>query len=89
VDMLPALVDPVEQGVQVLQSANSSVRGHQAETVYGQGTFDAGGLCALGVPTVMYGASGAIGITGTDFVTQSSIETEARVLARFIVDFLG
>jgi hypothetical protein len=58
-------------------------------TEYGQGTFDAGGPCALGVPTVMFGASGGVWPTGVDYVTVSDVETEARVLARLILDQLS
>lgn len=87
--MLPALVDPGHQGIQVLQAANVAVRGQQAETFYGLGTFDAGGPCSLGVPTVMYGASGGEFPIGVDFVPISAVETEARVLTHFILDQLG
>ena len=53
------------------------------------GTFDAGGPCALGIPTVMFGASGGVWPTGVDFVTISDVETEARILAELIVDQLA
>jgi acetylornithine deacetylase/succinyl-diaminopimelate desuccinylase-like protein len=86
--MLPALVDPEHPGVLALQAANQVVRGAPAETYYGQGTFDAGGPCALGVPTVMYGASGGVGLLGPDFVAVSALETEARVLAHLILSEL-
>ncbi len=89
VTMLPALVPPDDPGVRMLQAANVAVRGHEAEVRYGQGTFDAGGPCALGVPTVMYGASGGTGLTGTDFVPIAAVETEANVLTRMILDYLG
>ncbi len=87
--MLPALVDPEHPGVKALQAANTAVRGAPAETYHGQGTFDAGGPCALGVPTVMYGASGGVGLLGPDFVAVSDLETEARVLAALILAELG
>jgi len=87
--MLPALVDADHPGVQALQAANLAVRGAPAETYHGQGTFDAGGPCALGVPTVMYGASGGIGLLGPDFVAVADLETEARVLAHLILSALG
>ncbi len=89
VTMLPALVSSDDPGVRALQAANVAARGHDAEVRYGQGTFDAGGPCALGVPTVMYGASGATGLTGTDFVPVAAVETEANVLTRMILDYLG
>jgi acetylornithine deacetylase/succinyl-diaminopimelate desuccinylase-like protein len=87
--MLPALVDPDHPGVQALQAANAAVRGAPAETYHGQGTFDAGGPCALGVPTVMYGASGGVGLLGPDFVTVSDLVTEAKVLAHLILSTLA
>ena len=87
--MLPALVAADHPGVQALQAANRRVRGREAETYHGLGTFDAGGPGALGVPTVMYGASGGEFPVGVDFVPISAIETEARVLAHLILDQLA
>jgi acetylornithine deacetylase/succinyl-diaminopimelate desuccinylase-like protein len=87
--MLPALVDPDDPGVQALQAAHAAERGTPADVVHGQGTFDAGGTSALGIPTVMYGASGGGSLLGTDFVTVSDVETEVRVLARLILTQLG
>jgi hypothetical protein len=55
---------------------------------YSPGSFDAGGLCAAGVPTVMYGAQGGAGLLGADFVTIADAETEARTLAHLILDRL-
>jgi acetylornithine deacetylase/succinyl-diaminopimelate desuccinylase-like protein len=86
--MLPALVNPDHPGVQALQAANVAVRGAPAVTYHGQGTFDAGGPCALGVPTVMFGASGGVGLLGPDFVAVDDLETEARVLAQLILSEL-
>ncbi|MGI8687600.1 MAG: peptidase dimerization domain-containing protein [Thermomicrobiales bacterium] len=71
--MLPALVPPDDPGVRMLQAANVAVRGP----------------CALGVPTVMYGASGDTRLTGTDFVPIAAVETEANVLTHMILDYLG
>jgi acetylornithine deacetylase/succinyl-diaminopimelate desuccinylase-like protein len=87
--MWPALVDPDHPGVEALKSAHREVVGHEVEVVYGQGTFDAGGPCRLGVPTVMYGATGGVWPTGADFVAISAVEAEARVLARLILSELG
>lgn len=86
--MLPALVDPHCAGVRHLLDAHASIRGEPPELIYGQGTFDAGGPCARGVPTVMYGASGGVGLLGPDFVPISAVETEARVLATMITSYL-
>jgi len=87
--MLPALVEAANPWVTALQAANVAVRNIPAETLYGQGTFDAGGPCALGTPTVMFGASGGVWPTGVDFVPISAVETEARVLAHLILNELG
>ncbi len=89
VHMLPALVDPHEAGVRELLGAHTIVLGEPPELIYGQGTFDAGGPCARGVPTVMYGASGGVGLLGPDFVPVSAVVAEAQVLARMIVSYLG
>jgi hypothetical protein len=72
-----------------LQTAHATHHGQKAATLHGQGTFDAGGPCALGVPTVMYGASGGVWPTGVDFVTIADVEAEARVLARLILSELA
>lgn len=89
VTMLPALVDPDEPGVRTLQAAHAAVHGRPAATRYGQGTFDAGGPCALGIPTVMYGAGGGHTLTGVDFVPIADVEAEARVLAHLILAALA
>jgi hypothetical protein len=75
--------------VRALQAAIRAVGGQEAETYYGQGTFDAGGPCALGVPSVMFGASGGDWPLGVDFVPLAAVEMEARVLARLILSELG
>lgn len=87
--MLPALVEPDHPGVRALHASHAAERGREPAVQYGQGSFDAGGPCALGIPTVMYGASGGAGLTGVDFVTIADLETEARVLARFIQHLLA
>jgi len=87
--MLPALVEPDEPGVLALQRASRVMTGREAEGIYLQGTFDAGGLCAAGIPTVMYGAGGGDWPVGDDFVTVSDARMEAAVLAHMILDYLG
>lgn len=87
--MLPALVDPEHAGVQALQEAHTAIHGHPAETEYGQGSFDAGGLCAAGVPTVMYGAGGGTGLLDDDFVPIATVVAEAQALARLILTQLA
>lgn len=87
--MLPALVDPEHPGVSALQAAHVAIYGHPTETEYGQGTFDAGGLCAMGVPTVMYGAGGGAGLLGADFAPIAAVIAEAKVLAALILSQLA
>ena len=87
--MRPALVDADDPGVRALQRAIGAVRGREAEQIHRRGCFDAGGLCARGVPAVMWGCGGeGEWPTGTDFVALSDVEAEARVLARLILDTL-
>jgi acetylornithine deacetylase/succinyl-diaminopimelate desuccinylase-like protein len=87
--MLPALVDPQHPWVGALRTAHAAALGREAENIYLRSTFDAGGLCAAGVPTVMYGEGGGVGLTGPDFVPIADAEAEARVLARLILDRLS
>lgn len=89
VTMLPALVDPNHPGVMALTAAHERVTGAPPRTSYGQGSFDAGGPCARGVPTVMYGAGGGAGLTGADFVPIAMVEQEARVLLEMILSELA
>lgn len=89
VTMLPALVDPNHPGVLALAAAHQEVTGAPPSSHYGQGSFDAGGPCARGVPTVMYGAGGGAGLTATDFVPITMVEQEARVLATLILNELA
>lgn len=86
--MLPALVAPDAQIVTALQTAVAQARGAQAETMYLQSSFDAGGPCAQGVPTVMWGVSGNEDLLGDDFVALADVVDEARVLACLILDML-
>ena len=87
--MLPALVDPEHPGVLALTEAHRQVRGTAPQTYYGQGSFDAGGPCAAGVPAVMYGVGGGVSPLGVDFVPLSHVIDEARVITHTIISFLG
>lgn len=89
VHMLPALVDPDCELVTQLRRANHEVRGVDPRLHYGRGSFDAGGPCSMGVPTVMWGASGGLGLLGDDFVPLSAAWAEADVLARLVTSYLG
>jgi acetylornithine deacetylase/succinyl-diaminopimelate desuccinylase-like protein len=89
VRMLPALVDADHPGVRALQHAVESARGMPAPEIHKRGCFDAGGMCARGIPAVMFGCGGqGDWPTGTDFVAIADVEDEARILARLILDTL-
>jgi acetylornithine deacetylase/succinyl-diaminopimelate desuccinylase-like protein len=89
VTMLPALVPADDPGVQALTAAHSAVLGSAPSHVHLQGSFDAGGPCARGVPTVMYGAGAGVGLMGDDFIPISHAVAEAEVLATMIINELG
>ena len=87
--MWPALVEPDHPGVRSLADAHAAVHGEAPATYYGQGTFDAGGPCAAGVPAVMYGVGGADASNlEADFVPLSHLDTVARVVAQTILTYL-
>ncbi len=87
--MLPALVDAAEPGVQALQVAHTAILGEPAATYHGRGAFDAGGPCAHGIPTVMYGASGGVGLLGPDFVPLRAVAEEVKVLLHLVQQHLA
>jgi acetylornithine deacetylase/succinyl-diaminopimelate desuccinylase-like protein len=87
--MLPAEVDPGDPWVKALEAAHRHEAGASPAHLWGRGSFDAGGPCARGVPTVMYGASGGDGLLGDDFVVISDVVQEARTLARLILEELA
>ena len=87
--MLPALVEPDHPGVKVLTASHQRVHGETPATYYGQGTFDAGGPCAAGVPAVMYGVGGGGAVLDVDFVPISHVQNVARVLTQHILSALG
>ncbi len=87
--MLPALVNPQHHGVRALTEAHRRVYSRDPETYYGQGTFDAGGPCAAGVPAVMYGVGGGASVLGEDFAPVRQVVDEARVLTHTIMSLLG
>ena len=87
--MWPALVAPDHRGVRILADAHIAVHGVAPDTFYGQGTYDAGGPCAAGVPAVMYGVGGAAAsVLDVDFVPLSHLDQVASVVAQTILSFL-
>jgi acetylornithine deacetylase/succinyl-diaminopimelate desuccinylase-like protein len=90
VRMLPALVGTDDPGVRALQRAAVGARGAELREIHKQGCFDAGGMCARGIPAVMFGCGGqGDWPTGTDFVALADVEDEARILARLVLDVLA
>lgn len=84
--MWPALVPESDPFVQRLRDAGVAAGGEPVATRHMQIAYDAGGPCRRGVPTVMYGtASGKGWPIADDFVLVSHVETEARVLANFLL----
>ena len=86
--MWPALVDPEIRGVRILAQSHAAVHDEQPDTYYGQGTFDAGGPCAAGVPAVMYGVGGGAGVLEDDYVPLSHLDRVARVITQTILTYL-
>jgi acetylornithine deacetylase/succinyl-diaminopimelate desuccinylase-like protein len=89
--MLPALVPEDARIIRTLQTAGQRVLGRTLPVVYPRYCFDAGGLTAAGIPTVMFGASGGSGdlVYGDDWVAISQVVQEAKILAAVIGDLLG
>ncbi len=87
--MLPALVDPNHAGVRALTESHQAVHGEPPRTYYGQGTFDAGGPCAAGVPAVMYGVGGGGTVLDVDFVPLSHLQHVAKVITHTLLTFLA
>ena len=85
--MWPAICDPTEVGVRRLMGAHEAIHGKVPGIYYGQGTFDAGGPCAAGIPAVMYGVGGAGGVLEADFVPISHLERVACTVAQTILTF--
>jgi len=89
VHMLPAVVDAGSEVVRRLCDATEFVRKQRPKVRYQPGAFDAGGPCALGVPTVMWGPRGGDGLLGDDFMPLSAFLDEVSILARLITTWLG
>ena len=87
--MLPAIVDPSLPWVKAMERVHAAETNATPSHLWGRGSFDAGGPCARGVPTVMYGASGGDGLLGDDYIVISDAMMEARILARMILEELS
>ena len=88
VHMWPSLVGPDAALVRDLGAAYRTVTGAEARTFYAGGTYDAGGPSSFGVPTVTFGAGGGDWPLGIDYVPLSQVVTQARVVARLVLDTL-
>jgi hypothetical protein len=86
--MWPALFAPQHSGLQAFTEAHRKIYSKDPATFYRQGTFDAGGPCAAGVPAVMYGVGGGESMLGDDFAPVRQVEDEARVLVHMIMSLL-
>jgi hypothetical protein len=72
-----------------LAGATAGIRGRRPDLKYQPGSYDAGGPCAWGIPTVQWGASGGLGLLGDDFMPVQAAWDETMVLAKIIAEWLG
>jgi acetylornithine deacetylase/succinyl-diaminopimelate desuccinylase-like protein len=89
--MRPALVEETAPVVQALRTAGRQVLDRMLPVVYPRSCFDAGGLTSVGIPAVMFGASGGGGdiVYGDDWVSLADVIQEAKILAVAIGELLG
>jgi acetylornithine deacetylase/succinyl-diaminopimelate desuccinylase-like protein len=89
--MRPALVEETAPVVEALRTAGQRVLGQRVSVIYPRYCFDAGGLTAVGIPAVMFGASGGSGdvVYGDDWVSLADVVQEARILALAIGELVG
>ena len=88
--MLPSITAEDAHVVTHLQDASRHVRGKSCPLLYPASTFDAGGLTSVGIPTVMFGASGGQGgVLGEDYVCIREVVEEAKMLLHVILTRLA
>jgi acetylornithine deacetylase len=85
----PLQVDPTAEIVRVVDAAAEAVLGARPEHVGGAGWTDAALLAAAGIPTVIYGPTGAGGHSAVEYVEIPSVVDCAKVLAHVITTFCG
>lgn len=85
----PLQVDPNAEIIRVVDAAAETVLGARPEHVGGAGWTDAALLAAAGIPTVIYGPTGAGGHSAVEYVEIPSIVDCAKVLAHVITTFCG
>jgi acetylornithine deacetylase len=85
----PLEVDENAAIVRAVDAAAETVLGARPDHVGGAGWTDAALLAAAGIPTVIYGPSGAGGHSAVEYVEIPSIVDCAKVLAHTIAAFCG
>ena len=85
----PLQADSNAEIIRVVDAAAQAVLGARPEHVGGAGWTDAALLAAAGIPTVIYGPTGAGGHSAVEYVEISSIVDCAKVLAHVIATFCG
>ena len=85
----PLEVDDNADIVHAVDAAAETILGARPDHVGGAGWTDAALLAAAGIPTVIYGPSGAGGHSAVEYVELSSIVDCAKVLAHTITTFCG
>jgi acetylornithine deacetylase len=85
----PLEVDQNAEIVRAVDAAAETVLGARPEHVGGAGWTDAALLAAAGIPTVIYGPSGAGGHSAVEYVEIPSVVDCAKVLAHTIATFCG
>lgn len=85
----PMEVDQNAAIVRTLDAAAETILGAPPEHVGGAGWTDGALLVAAGIPTVIYGPSGAGGHSAVEYVEIRSIVDCAQVLAQTIATFCG
>jgi acetylornithine deacetylase len=85
----PLQVDPNAEIVRAVDGAAEAILGARPDHVGGPGWTDAALLAAAGIPTVIYGPTGAGGHSAVEYVEIPSVVDCAKVLAHVIATFCG
>lgn len=87
---LPALASADDPWVSAfLEAGGRSNGGKPLPTMYASGSFDAGALTSVGVPTVTFGSSAGVYPVGPDFIPISRLKQQAEIMASYIVGQLA
>ena len=88
--MLPA--EFPDERAELLEPLEAAIQRHSGSTAthkIHEGSFDAGGPSARGVPTVMFGVPEEGDLLGDDFVRISDLRLQERILRNTIATFFG